>query len=271
MQFPELAHDRTGSGTPIVLIHGIGHRRQAWLPLVDKLAENHEVFCVDLPGFGESPDVPAGVRHDVPGLADHVAACFEMWGLDRPHIAGNSLGGAISLELASRGLVSSATPIAPASFIPFHQLPVAALMLFPMRIGSLLAPKRALGLLCRSRKVRSLIGWPLYMHPERHTAESTYGDALAMKGARGFEKTALRMIGFRFRGTVECPTTIVWGEHDRLLLPSQAERARKVLPHATYVMLRHAGHVPMGDAPEEILAAIEQTVALAEGPVTGAA
>ena len=56
-----LAHERIGSGEPLVLVHGIGHRRQAWYPVVDRLAEHREVILLDLPGHGESPAlVPDG-------------------------------------------------------------------------------------------------------------------------------------------------------------------------------------------------------------------
>ena len=50
---PDLVHDRRGSGEPLVLIHGIGHRRQIWDPIVDDLASRYEVLTIDLSGFGE--------------------------------------------------------------------------------------------------------------------------------------------------------------------------------------------------------------------------
>ena len=50
----QLAFERVGSGEPLVLVHGVGHRRQAWYPVLDQLAEQREVVLVDLPGHGES-------------------------------------------------------------------------------------------------------------------------------------------------------------------------------------------------------------------------
>jgi len=50
-----LAFERHGSGDPLVLVHGVTHRRQAWYPVLDELAEQREVILVDLPGHGESP------------------------------------------------------------------------------------------------------------------------------------------------------------------------------------------------------------------------
>src|SRR3712207_6101060 len=112
----EIAFERRGNGSPLVLLHGIGHRWQAWEPVLDALAEQHDVIAVDLPGFGRSPLLPEGRGYDMAGAVQACADIFEDMGLDRPHVAGNSLGGVISLELASRGLVSSATALAPAGF-----------------------------------------------------------------------------------------------------------------------------------------------------------
>jgi pimeloyl-ACP methyl ester carboxylesterase len=54
-----------------------------------------------------------------------------------------------------------------------------------------------------------------------------------------------------------CPTTIAWGERDRLLIYSrQAPRARRELPEARHVVLRGCGHVPMWDDPEQVAAAL---------------
>ena len=58
-----LACERHGSGEPLVLVHGVTHRRQAWYPVLDQLAEHREVILVDLPGHGQSPRwSPTAVR-----------------------------------------------------------------------------------------------------------------------------------------------------------------------------------------------------------------
>ncbi|MGH3505574.1 MAG: alpha/beta fold hydrolase, partial [Nocardioidaceae bacterium] len=87
-----IAHDREGSGEPLVLIHGIGHRRQAWAPVVPLLVDDFEVITVDLPGFGESPAPGADHVFDMPTTSAVLGAFFGEIGIDRPHVAGNSLG-----------------------------------------------------------------------------------------------------------------------------------------------------------------------------------
>jgi pimeloyl-ACP methyl ester carboxylesterase len=93
-----IAFDSHGSGPPLVLLHGIGSRRAVWDPVVPALARERRVIAVDIPGFGDSP--PNGTAPTAGGFA----ACLDDWfaeqGLGRPHVAGNSMGGAIALALA---------------------------------------------------------------------------------------------------------------------------------------------------------------------------
>ncbi|MGN6162281.1 MAG: alpha/beta fold hydrolase, partial [Marmoricola sp.] len=74
-----LSYERHGAGPTIVLIHGIGHRRQAWRDVIPLLSTDFDVVAIDLPGHGESPDVDlAGrsaketLRAELESLLDHV-------------------------------------------------------------------------------------------------------------------------------------------------------------------------------------------------------
>src|SRR5450755_2682185 len=111
-----LNHYRDGSGEPLVLIHGIGSRWQVWMPVLERLATERSVIALDLPGFGASPlpapRTPPGVR----SLARLVRDFLDELGIDRPHVAGNSLGGQIALELARTGRIRSANALSPAGF-----------------------------------------------------------------------------------------------------------------------------------------------------------
>ena len=80
---------RRGAGEPVVLIHGIGHRWQAWLPIMEDLAAHHEVIALDLPGFGASPVPPSGMPSDMAQSVAGLAAFLAGEGLDQPHVAGN--------------------------------------------------------------------------------------------------------------------------------------------------------------------------------------
>jgi pimeloyl-ACP methyl ester carboxylesterase len=131
-------------------------------------------------------------------------------------------------------------------------------------MSALLTPKPILRFLAGKEWGRRLIGWILYTHPERHDADETYGDALALKHATAFERTAMAGIHYSFDRQVPVPTTIAWATKDRILPYSQSKTARQRLPQARHVDLPGCGHVPMADDPELIVRIIEQTVEAAE-------
>lgn len=71
-----------------------------WDPIIERLVGEREVVAVDLPGMGASPPLRNAETPSVEALARAVAAGFRSEGLRRPHVTGNSLGGAVALELA---------------------------------------------------------------------------------------------------------------------------------------------------------------------------
>jgi pimeloyl-ACP methyl ester carboxylesterase len=259
-----LVHDRTGAGQPVVLIHGIGHRHQAWDPIVDLLAERYEVIALDLAGFGQSEPYAKGTPYTMENACADLAANFAEWGIERPHVVGNSLGGAISLELAARGLVSSATALSPAGFFGWLDRAWALVALSLLKLGAQL-PDRVLRAASRSRAGRRIVGSLLYMHPERAGAESTYGDSLALKRAPAFFPTIRAGVRYELDPSgIEVPVTVAWGKKDRLLPYRQSRTARRRLPGARHVPLPGCGHVPMIDDPQLIVSVIDQTIGRAK-------
>ena len=111
----ELVFERRGAGEPVVLLHGLGSRWQAFEPVLDLLARELEVWAVDLPGFGASPPA-ARPLSSIGALTDEVQAWMRAKGLEGCHVAGNSTGGGVALELAARGVVASAVALAPIGF-----------------------------------------------------------------------------------------------------------------------------------------------------------
>ncbi|HYQ62305.1 alpha/beta fold hydrolase [Actinophytocola sp.] len=259
----EIAFERRGDGSPLVLLHGIGHRWQAWAPVLDALSAEHDVIAVDLPGFGASPLLPEGRGYDMPNAVQACADIFADLGLGRPHVAGNSLGGAISLELASRGLVSSATALAPAGFWNARDRAWALRALTMIR-SSGRTPAWLRAAFVRNRYFRMAAGSMLYGHPSRMTAETMLADLLSMVGARGFDLVAEAGREYTFAAPEPTvPVAVGWGTRDRILWPRQARRAAALLPKARHVWLYRAGHVPMIDEPAQVASLILATCAAA--------
>lgn len=260
----EVAFERRGIGDPLVLLHGIGHRWQAWAPVLDELSAHHDVIAVDLPGFGRSPLLPDGRGYDMPSAVQACVDIFEDLGLDRPHVAGNSLGAVLSLELASRGAVSSATALAPAGFWTPRDRTWALRALSMMRLTGR-APGWLRAALIGNRYFRMAAGSLLYGHPSRMTAEIMQADLQSMVGAQAFDLVAAAGREYVYAAAAPTvPVTVAWGTRDRILWPRQARRAAALLPRARHVWLHRAGHVPMIDEPDQVASLILSTAAAAE-------
>lgn len=264
-----LAYTRRGAGEPLVLLHGIGHRLEAFDPIVEQLATQFDVIAVDLPGFGQSPGFAKATDYGLEALADAVADNFERWGIEKPHIVGNSLGGAVSVLMGQRNQVRSVTALSPAGwFFPWSLL-LAGLPLLLMKIGAF-TPEPWLRAFVSTQLGRRIMGLSLYRYPLRHSAEDSLADARAMRNAAGFWPMFIACIplGFKvprfFRGPARVPTTIAWGGRDMLLSPQQAGLAARYMSGVQFVSLPDAGHVPMADNPAAVIDAIATTVARAD-------
>lgn len=267
----ELAYDRKGAGEPVVLLHGIGHRRQAWSPIFDTLAGDYDVIAFDLAGFGQSPALPSSMPYDMDHVCSHLTANFQSLGIDRPHVVGNSLGGAIALELGARDAARSVTALSPAGFFGPANRFIALAQLIALRAVSLASPDVVLRAVSATSLGRRIIGSALYAHPERVDAAATLGDARAMKASKAFERVALSAMRYRFSRKISVPTTVVWGTRDRLLPYAQSATARERLPEAEHVGLVDAGHVPMVDQPDKIVRLISETIARSHVSAVGQA
>ncbi|MFF4453511.1 alpha/beta fold hydrolase [Streptomyces goshikiensis] len=245
-----VAYERKGAGEPLLLLHGIGHHLQAWHPVTDVLAGQYDVIAVDLPGFGASQPLPAGVPYDLATVARALGALCAALGVDRPHVAGNSLGGLLALEMGRTGLARSVTALSPAGFWTEGERRYAFATLRAMRAGARALPRPALERLSRSAAGRAALTGSIYAAPGRRAPEAVVAETLALRGATGFEQTLAAGGSVRFTEDVPgLPVTIAWGSHDRLLLRRQGVRAKHTVPGARLVRLPGCGHVPMHDDP----------------------
>ncbi|GAB3581136.1 alpha/beta fold hydrolase [Calidifontibacter terrae] len=253
----QIAYHRTGSGSPIVLIHGIGHRWQAFHDVLPLLAQEHEVIAIDLPGFGQSP---ASESYDMDDWCDQFEEFFAELGLGRPMVVGNSLGGLVGLELAQRGAVSAVVALSPAGFMGGLGRVVAGSVLVGLKLASH-APMPMIRLVSRTPALRKLSMMSLYAHPEKLTAQDALDDTLSLRRAPGFWPVLLRGAGRDFTGNPKVPVAVGWGDKDRLLLPRQAKTAARRMPNARIEPLRDCGHVPMLDHPEAVVKLVRSVIA----------
>jgi pimeloyl-ACP methyl ester carboxylesterase len=246
-----LAFERHGSGPPLVLIHGLGHRRQGWDILLSRLTPHREVITLDLPGHGESPPLRLEGSDPITEVAADIALLLGELGLIRPHVAGNSLGGALALTLAANGHAASVTALSPPGFSAHrYQMTYAHAVFTAARAGAqVLEP--VVPALAKSTAGRALLYGQMVHRPQRVPPAQVAGDIASFVRA-GAAMRAFFTGPQAFTLTVEVPVTIAWGSKDRILPPSNAVIARRRLPAARFIKLTGCGHVPMTDDPAAV-------------------
>lgn len=252
-----LNHIRLGAGEPLVLIHGLGDRCRTWSAVMPELARFHDVIAIDLPGFGDSPD--DGTGPTVEAQADRVERFFAELGLDRPHVAGNSMGGGIALELARHGSVATATAVSPVGFWTHRERSYCQLV-FKAIMPTFRALRPIAPTIFASAAGRNATLGIAYSRPANVTPGAAIDLVDCVLGAE--QRVAECRDAFdeyTFHDAQELdgtPVTVAWGDRDLLLLYRQAARAARVLPNATHITLPGCGHVPCTDDPGMTAAAL---------------
>jgi pimeloyl-ACP methyl ester carboxylesterase len=254
----QLDHHRGGSGEPLLLIHGIGHTWRGWKPMLPALEQRFDVMAVDLPGHGHSPPIPAGTDSTPEALADAVEREMIGAGFDTAHVAGNSLGGWISLELARRGRARTVTAISPAGLYHAREKSWGAGILLGMRwlAKSLRTPEAAF----RNPITRMPLAGPAVARPWRYDPDLLIEATQLYASCPGLLATLPHALRAQPRGltTLDVPVLILWGNLDVILLPRQGRRFERLIPGAELRYIRGAGHVPMTDVPELLSEAITE-------------
>lgn len=245
-----LNHHREGSGEPLVLVHGVGSRWQVWEPIIGTLAESFEVIAVDLPGFGDSAPLP---RTTVDTLTDALAGFLAAQGIERPHLAGNSMGGLITLNLGARGLARSVTAFSPIGFWDTAGRVWCQQSLSRSKtLGRMLRPTlpAILGTAAgRTAFLGLVFGKPWAVDPRvaLDTAEGAVGSLGFSPALDSFTEVKPPDPAT----LADIPVTIAWGNRDILLTyATQSRRARAVLPAARHITLPGSGHTPFYDDPD---------------------
>jgi len=241
-----LAYDESGSGRPLLLVHGYPLNRHMWQPQVATLGDASRVIAPDLRGHGESgaPDAP----HTVDRLADDLAELLDGLGVTQPVVVGGlSMGGYVALAFYRR-----------------HTARVAGLILAATRAGAdsdagkanrdkaiALAREKGVDAIADSMLPKMLApatyeSRPALVHQVRQIMTSTplngvVGDLSAMRD---------RPDSTELLGGILQPVLVIHGQDDQLIPPTEAEAAFARLPHGRLALIPGAGHLLNLDQPE---------------------
>lgn len=258
---PHVSYERRGSGPPLVLVHGLGSRWEAYAPVLDLLASSYDVIAVDLPGFGGSapdPRFPAGPH----GYASWLARFLADLGVEKPHVVGNSMGGGIALEAGRRGIASRVTAFSPIGFWAKPGQWWCQWLLTALRaVGRVAWP--ALVPASRSSVVRASLLGAVVAHPSHLTRDEVLLQVRGLVDSPSYAAARTSFSGYRLRAGTPwgalpgIPVTVAWGTRDHLLTHrTQSRRARAAMPFAQHVDLPGSGHVPFADDPERCVRVI---------------
>jgi pimeloyl-ACP methyl ester carboxylesterase len=261
-----LAYTRLGTGEPLVLLHGQGLSRRSWDPVLSELARERDVIAVDLPGHGDSPRQPRGAGNTPLDQARAVAELLDELGLTTVHVAGNSIGGWVALELGRLGRAKTVTALSPGGLwgrrAPVFISAAMRQSRANARIVRRLAPHAP-----RTRPARALFMGQLSGHPSKVPYAMANQAIHDMAAAPGFRETlhAAERTGFRDGAAIRVPVTVAFGTRDRVLPPVLTRRRAQLPPHTRWIAIKEAGHVPMFDQPGAVVALLLH----ASGPRAG--
>lgn len=234
-----------GGREPLLLIHGLGGTTGIWDPVVPLLRAEREVIVLDMPGFGTEPPLPPEVEASAVNLAANLRERCLALGVERPHVAGNSLGAWVGLEMGRRGWAASVTALSPAGLWrnagPARRSP---LRIWGRRLRPFIWTALAVRPL-RERALATFVG-----HPDRVPLAAGRALVLGWLGAPGYDAANLAMRTHLFDPDgypEDVPVTIAWGELDRLVGPPKPERRPA---GARFLVLPDVGHTPTWDDPE---------------------
>jgi pimeloyl-ACP methyl ester carboxylesterase len=247
---------RGGEGSPLLLVHGFTDTWRTWQLVLPALEREHEVLAPTLLGHaGARPSTgPLGAD----ALLAELERAMDEAGWETAHIAGNSLGGYLTLALAARGRARSAVALAPAggwaADDPFFSATLVPF--FTTLRDGLTAAEPQLDALLASPEGRRMATSQTVVNFEHIPIDLLAHQARGMIGCEGapvLMQSALTD-GFSLDAeSIECPVRIVWGTEDQILpWPAAAVRYREEwLPNADWVVLEGVGHMPQLDVPLE--------------------
>ncbi|MEQ9425187.1 MAG: alpha/beta hydrolase [Cyclobacteriaceae bacterium] len=245
-----------GAGMPILLIHGTAASLHTWDDWAQSLKKDYRVIRLDIPGFGLTGPHP---EHDysIPAYSQLIEIFVEKIGLDSLYVAGNSLGGNIAWYFTAQNpdLVKRLI-LVDASGYPVESIP----LIFKMgrtpvlnKLLTMITPRSFI-----AKNLREVY------HDDNKISDELIDRYYKMALREGNREALVKrmqndLVDFTdLIATINVPTLIVWGRHDKWVPVSNAFRFQEDIPNSELVILEESGHVPMEENPAETLAEVKR-------------
>ena len=246
LEIAYLKNHQLVNGDTIVMIHGFGANKDNWTRLAGHLTDDFNVYAIDLPGHGDSSK-PLDIGYSLEEQAGYVSRILEALAVDKAHIMGNSMGGAITALYAANypDKVASAVLFDPAGILEYESELVDLVMegdnpLIPKQPGDF---ERLMDF---ALEKEPFVPWPIMGVMEEQ--------AIANQDVNEVIFAAIRDAGFEpdFRTAItriKAPVLVIWGKEDRVINYRNGRVFAAAIPDARLELMEGIGHAPMVEAP----------------------
>lgn len=257
--------DTGGSGLPVLMTHGIGGSLELWTPQIQAGNDQIRMIAWDMPGHGLSGvgDQP----YDIDKFADFACLFIEALGLQQLVLAGNSLGGAVSVRVAAMMpervagvMMVNAATLGRETFMPFR------LMMLPV-LGGIMSKPSPAGV---DRQIKAI-----FLHANVATDEvrkvitrntnklggdkSFLATLRSMTNLGGQNPTAVERTLSILR-SIKSPVFFVHGQQDAVLPVKHTVNAHTITPNSEILVMKDCGHTPQMEKPAEFNRALSNFV-----------
>jgi pimeloyl-ACP methyl ester carboxylesterase len=267
-----------GEGPDVVLIHGLGAAKSSFFDCAAYLSESgYRVHALDLPGFGGSSK-PAIAPYSARWFADTVLGVMDELDLHSAHLAGNSMGGRVALEVGLRRpeRVRSIAALCPSvafvkrGFHPVVRLLRPELGMVPHRLRRGIVERQLFSMFCDLDALDPSVADVVVDEFQRVYCSAAARVAFYASARNIYLDRPFGRGGFYPRlADLEPPALFVWGTHDKLIPPGFRRHVAEALPTAEQIVLEGCGHVPQVERAEQtagmIRRLLDRTEALGAG------
>lgn len=241
----------TGTGEPLVLLHGTGSSLHTWEGWTKELSDQYQVISLDLPGFGLTGKHFAN-DYSIKAYTDFLDIFLDKLGVTQINLAGNSLGGHIAWQYAldHSNRVKKLILLNSSGFSKED-----ADVTLAFRLANIPVVNKLMLRLTPKSLVESSLE-EVY-HNDNKVTEELVNRVHDLQLRRGNRQAFIDKSSYEYADrskdlqNIKCPTLIQWGKSDQWFPASWAQDFEKSIPNAHVIMYDQAGHVPMEEIPVE--------------------
>lgn len=240
--------ERPGPGETIVLIHAFTTSKDIWMSFIRYMPREYRIIAIDMPGHGENIQDPEKL-YSIEYMVESFGQAVDALKLERFHIAGNSMGGWISIIYTARnpGRVKSMLLIDNAGiFSSPHQ---SDLQIAQSRGLNPLVPETL-------EEYSEVLEYTFYKKPFVPWPVSSVLAEKAVRSGAFYGKVKEDLDTHQIDllpllSTIKIPVLVIWGDHDRIIHVSTTDILRRSLSNSHVVIIKDCGHMPELEYPEE--------------------